>query len=41
MVAICKNSFLLAYDDFLRPNAKGELCKSILVRRITVERAGR
>jgi len=41
MLPIGKDSFLLAYDDFLRPNAQGELCKSILVRRITVQKASR
>lgn len=37
MLALNKNSFLLAYGDFLLPNAKGEPCRSILTRKITVE----
>ena len=40
LLALGKDSFLLAYDDWQMPNAKGEPCKTILVRRITVEKAG-
>lgn len=40
MLALGRDSFLLTYSDFLRPNAKGEPAKAILVRRITVEKAG-
>jgi hypothetical protein len=40
LIALDKNSFLLAYSDFVLPDAKGEPCKSILVRRITVDTSG-
>src|SRR5215469_18119879 len=32
LLALGKDSFLLAYDDWQMPNAKGEPCKTILVR---------
>ena len=39
LLALGKDTFLLAYSDFVRPNAKGEPCKSILVRKISVQAA--
>lgn len=38
MVALDRDTFLLAYGDIHFPNAKGEPCKSILVRQITVSK---
>ncbi len=37
MTALDDRTALLAYSDFEIPNEKGELCKCIMVRRITVE----
>jgi hypothetical protein len=34
-----KDTFLLAYSEFERPNANGQPAKAILVRRITVHAA--
>jgi len=36
LVALSRDSFLLAYSDVTFPNTKGEPCKSILVRRVEV-----
>ena len=37
MVALDDRTALLAYSDFEIPNEKGELCKCIMVRTVTVE----
>jgi hypothetical protein len=39
MVAVGDDTFWLAYGDFLRPNAKGEPAKAILVQKVTVQPA--
>jgi len=36
LLALGKDTFLLAYSDFERPNAKGQPAKAILVRKISV-----
>jgi hypothetical protein len=36
LLALGDDSFLMAYSEQRRPNARGEPCKSILVRRVTV-----
>jgi hypothetical protein len=36
LLALSKDTFLIAYGNFEFPNAKGEPCKTILVRRVTV-----
>jgi hypothetical protein len=36
LLALSKDTFLIAYSNFEFPNAKGEPCKTILVRRVTV-----
>jgi len=41
LVAINRDEFLLAYSDVTFPNAKGQACKSILVRRVSVKPGGR
>jgi len=38
LLALTKDSFLIAYSDFRVPNAQGKMCKSILVREITVKK---
>ena len=37
MLPLSKTEFLLAYTDFEHPNAQGQKCKAILVRRIEVK----
>ena len=39
LMALSKDTFLIAYSDFVRPNAKGEPAKAILVRKISVQPA--
>ncbi|MGA2619596.1 MAG: sialidase family protein [Thermoguttaceae bacterium] len=39
LLATGQDSFLLAYSEFERPNAKGQPAKAILVRKITVDAA--
>ena len=39
LLALGKDTFLLAYSEFERPNANGQPAKAILVRRITVQAA--
>ena len=39
LLALSKDTFLIAYTDFARPNAKGEPAKAILVRTISVQPA--
>jgi hypothetical protein len=38
-LALGKDTFLLAYSEFERPNAKGQPAKAILVRKMSVNAA--
>ena len=38
LAALGKDTFLLAYSEFERPNAKGQPAKAILVRKISVQK---
>jgi hypothetical protein len=38
LVALGRDSFLMAYSEFQRPNAKGQPAKAIMVRRVAITR---